>query len=73
MELPPARDPFEVVLASSLEFDVRAGDRVLYCPRNKDLTRTCDCRDAGSDMDCDPAQIVANHFAFSGVDPGPHL
>ena len=58
------------MLSPILELDAGARDEVCDGPRHEYLRRAGDRGDAGTEMDCDSADVLAAQFDLSGVNPG---
>jgi hypothetical protein len=59
---------FQGVGPHVFEFDAGACDKIFHRPGDQDATRFRVRHDAGTDVDGNPADVVAHHFAFAGVD-----
>ena len=68
VQLPPPRDPFEVVLTSIAKLDARSRHQVADRPRNQHLGWLGKSTDLGADANRDAFQIFADHLALPRVD-----
>src|SRR5579864_2616401 len=67
VEVPCARHAFELARASVLEAQARADDEVSDGARHENLASLRQSGYARADMNRDPADILATHLAFPGV------
>jgi hypothetical protein len=67
-QLPGIGDTFEVMHASVVELDPRAGDKIPHCSRYQNLSWLCEGFNPLPDVHADAAQIVTSKFDFARVD-----
>jgi hypothetical protein len=70
---PFAGDTLERLNAAVTETQPGAGDQVLYGARYKNLACTGKRRNARADVNGDAADIISDHLAFAGMEPGTNL
>jgi hypothetical protein len=70
---PLARDAFQSFRSAIREAQARASDQILDGARHQNLAGGGEGGDAGADVDGDAADVVADHFALAGVEPGSDL
>jgi Flp pilus assembly pilin Flp len=71
--VPFVGDAFERFHAVIAKARSGAGNQVLDGARDKHFARRCQRRDAGADMDHDPADLLAHDLAFASVETVPDL
>src|SRR5262245_7596816 len=72
-QLPAAGDAPEGVLAAIGQHDAGTGHQVGHRPRDQDLARTGEPRDAGADVDRDPPEVAVGDLDLARVHAGPDL
>ena len=55
------------------ELDAGARYKIFHGPRHQNARRLRIRHDPSADIDGDPADVVAHHFAFARVDAGAHV
>src|SRR3954453_2306986 len=71
--LPFAGDALEWTTAAAAEAQAGTGHQILHGARYQNLARAGQRGDARTDVNGDAADIVADHFALAGMQPGADL
>ena len=72
-QVPISRDALQLMHASILETDPRAGDEILDSSRDEHLAAVRVPRHAGADVDGDAADLSVHQLALPCVEPRPNL
>jgi hypothetical protein len=71
--MPLAGDAFELVYSAVVERQPGAADEVANGAGNEDLGGSSERADAGADVDCDAADVVAHLLHLAGMESGSDL
>ena len=72
-DAPFTGDTLKGLAAAVAEAQAGAGHQVLYGARHQHLPRTYKSSNTRANVNGDPADIVADHFALAGMEPGTNF